>query len=76
VRPLNVRFGSKADMASRPHHVRYSPQSGHSSARVARPLCAMSRHLPALAIRVLRSEANGSSEIARLTRAPTGPSFL
>ena len=36
----NVRFGSLADIASRPRHVRYSPQSGHSLARVARPLSA------------------------------------
>jgi len=39
-----VRFGSSADIASRPRHVRYSPQSGHSSARVARPLSARTRH--------------------------------
>jgi hypothetical protein len=32
----NVRFGSEADIASRSRHVRYSPQSGHSSARFAR----------------------------------------
>ena len=38
----NVRFGSKADIASRPRHVRYSPQSGHSSARFACPLSASS----------------------------------
>ena len=31
-----------ADIPSCPHHVRYSPESGHSSARVARPLCANS----------------------------------
>ena len=34
----NVRFGSIAEIVSRPRHVRSSPQSGHSSARVARPL--------------------------------------
>jgi hypothetical protein len=39
-----VRFGSKADIASRPRHVRYSPQSRHWSARVPRPLCANSGH--------------------------------
>jgi hypothetical protein len=44
IRQVNVRFGSLADIASRPRHVRYSPQSGHSSARVARPLSAISRH--------------------------------
>jgi len=36
--PSNVRYGSKADIASRPRHVRYSPQSGRSSARVGCPL--------------------------------------
>jgi hypothetical protein len=40
----NVRYGSKADIASRPRHVRYSPQSGHSSARFARPLSATNGH--------------------------------
>ena len=38
----NVCFGSVSDIAQRPRHVRYSPQSGPSSARVARPLCANS----------------------------------
>src|SRR6476660_2588812 len=33
----DVRFGSLADIASRPRHVRYSRQSGHSSARFAHP---------------------------------------
>ena len=28
---LNLRFGSLADIASRPRHVRFTPQSGHSS---------------------------------------------
>ena len=41
---VKVRFGSKAEMVSRPRHVRSSPQSRHSSARVARPLCANSGH--------------------------------
>jgi hypothetical protein len=31
----NVRFGSLADIASRPRHVRYFPQSRHLSARFA-----------------------------------------
>jgi hypothetical protein len=34
---LNVRFGSLADLLTSPRHVRYSPQSGHSSARFAHP---------------------------------------
>src|SRR6476619_6833053 len=40
----SVGFGSKADIASRPRHVRYSPQSGHSSARIAGLLSANNRH--------------------------------
>ena len=40
---LHVCFGSKADITSRPRHVRYSPQSGHSSARFARLLSALKR---------------------------------
>jgi hypothetical protein len=33
-----------ADIAQRPRHVRYSPESGHLSARVPRPLSARSGH--------------------------------
>jgi hypothetical protein len=43
-KPPNVCYGSKAEMVSRTRHVRSSPQSRHSSARVARPLCAKNRH--------------------------------
>ena len=35
---------SRPDIASRARQVRYSPQSGHSSARFAGPLCASHRH--------------------------------
>ena len=44
----DVRFGSLAEMASRPRHVCSFPQSRHSSARVARPLCAKKRTLQRL----------------------------
>ena len=40
----DVRFGSLAEIVSRPRHVRSSPQSRHSSARVARPQYAKSGH--------------------------------
>ena len=30
---LHVRFGSKADMCGAKSHVRFTPKSGHSSAR-------------------------------------------
>ena len=32
---LLVRFGSLADIAARPRHVRFTPDSGHSSAHVS-----------------------------------------
>jgi hypothetical protein len=41
--PLDMSaMGHKADIASRTRHFRSSPQSGHPSARFARPLCAIS----------------------------------
>ena len=42
----DVRLRSKADIASRPRHVRSSPQNRHSSAHGACLLCAISRHSP------------------------------
>ena len=30
---VNVRFGSKADMAARPRDVRFTPESGHCGTR-------------------------------------------
>ena len=66
--PSNVRFGSKADIASRPRHVRSSPQSRHSSARVARPLCA--RSYPRAAPSTLKKSAVPKPQ-APLTRRPT-----
>ena len=41
----DVRFGSLADISERTRNVRFTPQSRHSSARVARPLRANSGHL-------------------------------
>ena len=35
----DVRFGSKADIASRPRHVRFTPESGHSSAQWMSAMC-------------------------------------
>jgi hypothetical protein len=40
----NVRFGSKADIGARPHHVRFAPKSGHWLSALVCPLCAKSRH--------------------------------
>src|SRR5262245_57574933 len=40
--PVYVRFGSKADAAACFGHVRFTPESGHQSARRECPLCANS----------------------------------
>ena len=40
----NVRFGSLADITARSRHVRFTPNSGHLSARAGCPLCAISGH--------------------------------
>ena len=37
----NVRFGSLADITARSRHVRFTPDSGHSSAQVECPKSAM-----------------------------------
>ena len=42
----NVRFGSLADIKERQSHVRFTPESRHSSAPVACPLSAISGHPP------------------------------
>jgi hypothetical protein len=39
-----VRCGSKADILAVSRHVRFTPESGHSAARLGCPLCAKSRH--------------------------------
>jgi hypothetical protein len=41
-RPTNVRFGSKADMTSLIHDVRFTPKSGHRRTTAECPLCAKS----------------------------------
>jgi hypothetical protein len=40
----DVRFGSLADMTACSRHVRFTPDSGHSSVQVGCPLSANSRH--------------------------------
>jgi len=40
----NVCFGSKADIATSPTNVRFTPKSGHNSAAKC-PLCAKSGHV-------------------------------
>jgi hypothetical protein len=47
----NVRFGSEADILTSPRHVRFTPDSGHSSVQVGCPRSATSGHergLPSL----------------------------
>ena len=40
----NVRFGSLADILTSPRHVRFTPDSGHSSVLLECPLSAISGH--------------------------------
>src|SRR5262249_11596963 len=42
--PINVRCGSIADIAACPHHVRFTPESGHREILLGCPLCANSRY--------------------------------
>jgi hypothetical protein len=42
----HVRFGSEADIASAPRHVRFTPESGHQLSALGCPLCANRRHRP------------------------------
>ena len=52
-------------VASRPRHVRYSPQSGHSSVRFARPLSAKSR-LPQQVVLTKRASCAATFTITKL----------
>jgi hypothetical protein len=53
-------------MVSRQRHVRSFPQSRHSSARVARPLCANSGPKTQNELLVLREDLRGDSVLALL----------
>jgi len=48
---IDVRFGSKADMAAIPNDVRFTPKSGHWQTTVGCPVCAKSRHSRLLPLR-------------------------
>ena len=61
-----IRNGSVADIESRPRHVRYSPQSGYSAARFARPLSARSR------LRFLAFKLSQSNPIRSEVMRPLG----
>jgi hypothetical protein len=41
---LNVRYGSLADIRARSCHVRFTPDSGHSSVQVGCPKSAINGH--------------------------------
>ena len=43
--PLDVRFGSKADVARCLIHVCFTPENGHQAGRLRCPLCATSCHM-------------------------------
>ena len=58
--PQNVRFGSKADITSRPRHFRFSPNSRHSSVQVECRLGA-------------RSELNSPNRAVAQPRNALGP---
>src|SRR5215813_12105301 len=46
IQPVDVRFGSKADIAERETNVRFTPKSGHWNSVAKCLLCAKSGHWP------------------------------
>jgi hypothetical protein len=56
--PIDVRFGSKADICNANRHVRFTPNSGHVQCNGPRPLSANSGHT---AIHSITSSALASS---------------
>jgi hypothetical protein len=60
----DVRSGSKADISLSPTDVRFTPESGHGSARSRCPLCAKSGH-SALRQSLLFDHLVGASEHGR-----------
>jgi hypothetical protein len=50
----DVRFGSLADIVQRQRHVRFTPDSGHSSVRVGCPKSAISGHRGLLSILIMQ----------------------
>ena len=76
----DFRFGSLADITARSRHVRFTPDSGHSSLQVGCPLSARSRHkdfneLQAPSQAVSRSSMDLNSRRAGLPH-DVKPSFL
>jgi len=70
-RGADVRFGLKADIAALQIDVRFTPKSGHRSARRQCPLCAKMRHeqvMPRLtaSYRRIKIEALASDEFCRM----------
>src|SRR5262249_17154331 len=59
---LNVRYGPLADIKERQSHVRFTPESRHSSAPVACPLSAKSGHTWGPISTLQWSERNGRQD--------------
>ncbi len=60
--PTNVWYGSKADIVSRPRHVRFTPDSGRSTMQLECPLCAISGHLR-LKAQLATSSQSGNAQV-------------
>jgi len=67
-RPLNVRFGSAADITRHLADVRFTPESGQSADMLARPLCAKSGHDAVQQIYSITTSASESRLSEILTR--------
>ena len=69
----DVRFGSKADIASRPRHVRFTSNNGHSADEVACSFCANSGRQPlALWLRLRNVRRSTPHFHVALSLAPEG----
>jgi hypothetical protein len=62
---LDVRFRSKADIEVRQSDVWFTPESGHSSARLGCPLCAKSRQSAPQQITLLDHLVSGNEQSLR-----------
>src|SRR5215469_9114894 len=69
----HVRYGSKADIAAFPTHVRFTPKSGHRNSVGECPLCAKSGHSP---IHSINSSAWSSSVPDHLVKLLTWPKII
>src|ERR1051325_5493232 len=66
----DVRFGSKADIEARLPDVRFTPESGHRSVRVACPLNAKSGHsAPGQTTPLFDHLVGGNEQVGRYIKA-------